>query len=192
MVDKWACLLINIQFHRGDFQLVATSIRRIFGKDLKEIRFVCNDVMRESGEYYCFILCSNYFDHLNDLKGNTEYYHIIPCCEKPNFLTHSEVDKFVSSVDTAKSPNMFKRGDLVLVKEGHMKNLHGLIIQEDKKGQYLVSFRFYLKQFVKSLPVTSMKVIDNLFKHGKFPIIKKISGRVKKPCRSSSNTSGKT
>lgn len=91
--DKWVCIEINTLFHHGDTDAVAKTIKKIFADDLKEIRFVCNDILMQSGTYYCFVLCLNYQDHIPDLKDNSAYYSIVPSCEKPNWLTTSEVDK---------------------------------------------------------------------------------------------------
>ena len=123
MSDKWACIEINTAFHHGDVQAVAKKIKEIFGKDLKEVRFVCNDVLFQSGTYYCFVLCLNYQGHVQDLKGNSIYYSVVPSCESPNWLTTFEVDQFVMSVEKSMAPENFSPGDLVQVKDGYLKNL---------------------------------------------------------------------
>jgi len=60
MTDKWICLEVSVLFHHGDIEAVARNFKKIFGEDLKEIRFVCNDVLVQSGAYYCFIFCQHY------------------------------------------------------------------------------------------------------------------------------------
>ena len=172
MVERWICLTINTSFYHGDKSAVTTELRRIFDSDLKEIRLVCNEVMWQSGEYYCFVLCSNYGNHISALKENAISFRVIPSFDSPNWLTSEEVEKFTVSVEKAGVPAELSRGDIVFVKEGYLKNLYGLVVDKDKgKGKkFRVSFHFYLKQFVASVPATSLQFVGNIFKHRKFPI----------------------
>ena len=186
MVDKWVCITVNTSFNHGDKAAVATEIKRIFGDDLKEVRLVCDEVMWQSGEYYCFVLCSNYANYISALKENALYLKVIPAFDRPNWLSHDEVDKFTLSVERAGIPTGLSKGDIVFVKEGYLKNLYGLVLGSEKsnrKGKKVrVSFHFYLKRFVSSIPVTSLQFVDNLFKHRKFPITHDdlLKGRVPK------------
>lgn len=184
MVSKWICITVSTTFHHGDKSAVATELRRVFGGDLKEIRLVCDEIMWESGEYYCFILCSNYESHISALKENALFFRVIPHFDKPNWLTHEEVDRFTSSVERAGIPIGLSKGDIVFVKEGYLKNLYGLVVscEGGKAKKIRVSFHFYLKSFVVSIPATSLQYIDNIFKHRKFPITRDdlVKGRIPK------------
>ena len=184
MVDKWICLTVSTSFHHGDKSAVATELRRIFGTDLKEIRIVCDDVMWQSGEYYCFILCSNYGNHISALKEDALFFRVIPSFDKPNYLMQEEVEGFTVSVERAGVPTELSKGDVVFVKEGYLKNLYGLVIERDKgkNKKFRISFHFYLKKFVASVPATSLQFMDNIFRHRKFPITREdlLSGKIPK------------
>lgn len=172
MVDKWICMTVNTSFHHGDKSAVTTELKRVFSDDLKEIRLVCDEVMWQSGEYYCFVLCSNYAGHIPALKENALFFKVIPSFDSPNWLSHEEVDKFTCSVERAGIPTELSKGDIVFVKEGYLKNLYGLVVgnEKGKSKKLKVSFHFYLKKFVASISPVSLQYIDNLFRHRKFPI----------------------
>lgn len=171
-MDKWVCIVVSTAYHRGDRNAITSAIERIFGKDLKEVLFVCDEVMWQSGEYYCFVLCSDYGSHIHTLKENMLFFQVVPNCDKPDFLTREDVDKFTTSVQDKNKRTEFMKGDVVVVKEGFLKNLHGLVIGKHRK-KYRVSFHFYTRKFVELLPEGYLQFMGNLFKNRRFPVTKK-------------------
>ena len=171
-MDKWVCIMASTSYHRGDRDAVTLAIERIFGDDLKEVLFVCDEVMWQSGEYYCFVLCSDYDSHVSVLKENTLFFQVVPNCERPDFLTTEDVNRFIASVQNANKRAEFVRGDIVVIKDGYLKNLCGLVMGKHKK-KYKVSFHFCTIRFVEQVPEGYLQFMGNLFKNRKFPITRK-------------------
>lgn len=169
MSGKWLCVTVGVNYYRGDKRAAIGSIKKIFGKDLKEIRVVCNETMWNSGEYYCFVLCSNYDRHIQDLKSCV-FLSVVPSYDNPNWLSLKEVNDFVCSVEKNSIPRSLFVGDIVVVKEGYLKNLYGLVLGKIGKNKYRVSFRFYLRRMIEILSINNLRLVENLFKRMKFPV----------------------
>ena len=170
-MDKWVCITVNTTYHRGDKHAVTLAIERIFGKDLKEVLFVCDEVMWQSGEYYCFIRCPNYAAHIPLLKENSLFFQVVPNCEAPSWLTKADVDKFIESVQSANKRTDYVKGDIVNIKEGYLKNLCGIVMGKHKK-KYKVSFHFCTRRLIENLAEGHLQFMGNLFRNRKFPVTK--------------------
>lgn len=183
-MDKWVCIRVSLAYHRGDRNAVTSTIERIFGKDMEEVRFVCDEIMWQSGEYYCFVKCSNYDAHIQTLKDNSLFFGVVPSCERPDWLTEDDVNQFIVSVQDAGKKADFIRGDIVNVKEGYLKNLCGLVVGRHKK-KYKVSFHFCIRRFVEYLMPDSLQYMGSLFKSKRFPVSRKSFEEGRVPCSDS-------
>lgn len=176
MSNRWLCITIGISFHHGNKESATDKIKDIFGEDLKRAIFVHNDIMWRTGEYFCFVLCANYDSHLSELRKNSAFFHVIPSIDKPGWLTLDEVRKFVSSMKSEGTRKILRKGDIVLVKSGRLKNLYGLVVRSDKKNKYKVAFRFCLKELNTTLSGNLLKFSGSIFNYRKFPVTKKGMG----------------
>ena len=172
MTDMWLCIRVNMSYHHGDRNAITSAINKIFGNDLKEMQFVCDEVMWQSGEYFCFVRCDNYAAHIQMLKDHALFFGVIPSCDKPSWLSTDDVNKFIASVQKSTSHEKFTRGDIVSVREGYLKDLYGLIIGKHRK-KYKISFHFFIRQFIEHLPADSLQFTGNLFKDKRFPITRR-------------------
>ena len=171
-MEKWVCITVSTDYHRGDRKAATSLIERIFGEDLKEVLFVCDEVMWKSEEYYCFVRCDNYSNHTSTLRENSLFFHVVPSCDKPDLMTTEDVNKFIHSVQNANKRDEFFRGDIVTIKEGYLKNLCGLVIGRHKK-KYRVSFHFCTKKFVEQIPEGYLQFMGSLFKNKRFPVTRR-------------------
>lgn len=174
---KWVCIIVSRSYRRGDRDAITTAIKRIFGDDLKEVLFVCDEVMWQSGEYYCFVRCDDYSSHISQLRENSLFFQVVPKYDKPNFLSTEDVENFIESVKKSGNKADFARGDVVVIKEGYLKGLCGLVMDRHscskKQNKYKVSFHFCTKSFVEVLPKSCLQFLCNLFTNKKFPVTKK-------------------
>ena len=165
MLDGWICLMVNAVFKHGEKDAVEREISSIFGKDLLDTRVVCNDAMRSStGEYYLFVRCLNWEDHADRLERSSAVVSVVPSYGNPHLFTESEIRAFsVSTVE--KKPGRFRRGDMVLVREGYLKNLYGVVESQVSEKRCRVAFSFHLRKFLENIPVTWMKKVANIFEN---------------------------
>jgi transcription antitermination factor NusG len=167
---KWIALMISVSFRHGDKESLVGEIKAIFGNDLVEIRIVEDEVMRESGEYYCFVRIKEYDSHRDSLMDSTAVCRVVPVYDRPYEFTKEEVDEFGVSADSDGVPDGFEVGDMVLICNGELKGLHGIITKQAENSHYVVAFRMCIRSFNKIIPVEDMSFVDNVFKHLKFPV----------------------
>ena len=163
MSDMWLCVSVGVSLYHGNRDAVERKVRDIFGEDLREIRFVCNDVMWSSGEYFIFVLCSDYENHIPSLKRESAYLKVVPSVDHPSWISPEEVSKFTRSVKTENS-SVLSRGDIVLVKNGHLKNLFGIVTKKSPRRRYVTLFRLCTRKIVASLHENDLQKVGNVLK----------------------------
>ncbi len=161
MKDQWIVLMVNASFHHGDKNAVLQEIKCIFRDDLLEVRVVTDEIMEVSGEYYCFVRCYNYSQHIEDLVRSIAIARVVPSYENPDFLAEEDIAGFAVSIDERDAPSDFTYGDIVLVTENYLKNLYG-VITEPGARKCKVFFRLHMRTFISSISVTSLKWCGNV------------------------------
>jgi len=169
VAGPWICLVVSSLFQGGNKKALAAELCRVFGDDLDELRVVCDDQMEASGEYYSFIKCSNYHEHLDDVIASHAVASVVLSYEQPSYLSDAEVDEFVASVNVTKAARVFCMGDMVKVTEGVMSGLNGIVVDPAADVCH-VAFRIYTRRFTEEISVTSLEYVDNVFLHMKFPV----------------------
>lgn len=168
MAGKWICLMISTSFHHGDKEAIGRDIGRIFGDDLIEIRIVCDEAMEASGEYYGFVCCENYIDHIDELVNSAAVLRVVPSYNSPHIFTVKEIEQFGNSVVESQTPGDFIYGDIVMVKMSYLQNLYGMVVNPGAK-KCTVLFRLYTDAFIKKIPVTCLEWVDNLLEKMAIP-----------------------
>lgn len=173
--DNWVCLMISATFKHGNLTTAEREIRRIFGRDLKEIKTVWNEALMESGGYYCLVLCSDYSAHIQELKVCAPDICVLESVDDPKWLSKREVDEFVASSSVSQESTSLRIGDIVLVSDGYLKNLYGLVY--GKKGKRCcISFKTHLRTFTENIATKSLKVVGNFFQRRRFPVLSNKDG----------------
>ena len=168
---EWICLMVNGTFHHGDRKAALDQITAALEGDILEKKVVCNDHMATStGEYYVFIRCKDYHSHLETLKRNAAIASVVPSFENPHLFTTKEIQVFAGSAATSDKPEELRDGDMVLVKEGYLKNLYGVVDGERDGKKHRVSFSFHLRKFSENLTVTSLQFVGNVFDRSRKPV----------------------
>jgi hypothetical protein len=163
MSDVWLCISVGVSLYHGNRDAVERKLRDIFGKDLREVRFVCNDVMWSSGEYFIFVLCSNYESHISSLKRESAYLKVVPSVDRPSWISPEEVNKFTRSVK-AEDSSVLGKGDIVRVKNGHLKNLFGIVLKKSPRNRYSTLFRLCTRKILASLHENNLQKVGNILK----------------------------
>lgn len=170
MEGQWICLTISSSFHRGDKDAVASEVQRIFGEDLREARIVCDEAMEQTGEFFTLVCCTNYFEHVNELKDSAAVLRVVPSYGDPAFLTPKDVESFSQSVEEEPPTEDFIYGDMVIIKDEvkpkglqYLSGLYGLVVGYGKRpGWMKVYFRFETRSFEYIIASTSLKFCGNV------------------------------
>lgn len=169
MDNQWICLMVSSTLPHKDNKLITKELSVIFGSDLVDHRVVCDTGMLASGEYYLFVRCANYRDHLDTLNKHTFVTNVVPSRESPHYFSDKEVKEFAVSVGRKVTPTSdFNKGDVVLVRDGYLRGLYG-VVQGQSGKKCRVFFSFYVRRFTENLRVTLLEFIGNVSKY-EFPV----------------------
>ena len=169
-MDKvWICLMVSRTLLHDDVNAISQELKLLFGSDLFGYKVVWNEHMAESGEYYLFVHCGNYWDHAEAIEKSHYVTGIVPSKESPHHFNRNEISEFLASVGHKEVKDEgFDNGDVVLVKTGYLKGLYGIVIKSLTHKKCKVFFSLYVRQFSKSLCVTSLEYIGKVSGY-KFP-----------------------
>jgi transcription antitermination factor NusG len=160
---KWLCVTMKASFQHGDRKAALRELEAVFGGDLEEVRSVCNESMAGStDEYYVFVRCKEYQSHVEALSRTSAVVGVVPSYDNPHHFSTKEVEEFAGSVERKDKVRAFERGDMVVVKEGHLKGLYGVVCGKASKRQLKVAFSFYLGMFMETLSVTRLEYVANV------------------------------
>ena len=160
--------MVNATFHHGEMEAVTSELGRIFGDDLEEVRLVCDDVMEQSGEYYCFLRCDNYLQHVDGLVESPAIARVVPSYQEPSLLSDVEVQAFAASAEEYELPGDFAYGDIVRITTGVLEGLVGLVIEPGEK-RCKVLIRLFMKSMTRSMPATSIELVSNVLTQTAIP-----------------------
>ena len=181
MDAKWICLTISSAFHHGDEESVILEIQRIFGDDFRESIIVCGDEFKKTGEFYFFVLCTEYQNHISGLRDSAAVLGVVPSYNKPDILSRKEVDVFKESVDKKLPSEKLIYCDMVKVNKKvnpkslqYLSGLHGLVVGYGKRpGTVRVYFRFKTNSFMYVIASTSLEFLGNILQSIRIPPFKR-------------------
>lgn len=168
-MESWFCLQINSSSHYGKSNIVVEELEKILscGKNRPKFIVIEDPEIKKSGEYMIFVSSGSFLGKKEEIL---RFSAVLRCVEnqgKPYCFTDSEVKKFVSSVEKTGSETKFVKGDVVLVKDGYLKNLHGLVCGKNRDGSKIrVKFRFYIRDIMQEFIPKQLKreksIYDNM------------------------------
>ena len=171
MDDVWVCVLVSPSLYRKGEKALEIEMGRIFGDDLREIRAVKdNDDVSEVEEYYSFVKCISYHDHIDSLVRSMVVRGVLDTYDNPTFLSESDVIQFVGDVEAETTPLTLTVGDIVEVKDGYLSGLTGIVSKVLGAGKFYVFFSFHIRNLYEEFHISSLTLIDNVFCHLKSPV----------------------
>ena len=178
MGDHWYCFLIDGHKTRGisDLEVVIKKeVANIFGDDLVDVCIIGERVTAENfevrSESYFFVKCKNYTDHVSRVKKSSIISFVLPSIDNPTEVPDNEVDSFIKTVsDKHSDASELNFGDTVLVKEGYLEGLYGIVLRRKKSEQYEVYFSFYTREFSDVLMRSNLVWSGTIFKHIREPV----------------------
>lgn len=182
MSGNWYCFLLDGQHLRGHSkEFITKEIRKIFDKDYCNVIILDNehtDNFDSLSENYIFVCCKNYNNYINKIKQSDLISLVLPSTENPSVVSDDEVSKFIETTETIEEKRAIEVGSIVKVRDGHLKNLYGVIKRVFKtKDACEVFFRLYTKTFLKKIPKSNLTCVDSFFKYVKFPIHKSVKSK---------------
>jgi len=173
-MGRWICAHVDSKLmKRGNApKLIRADLEKIFGQDLHGIVVVGGNLTPdyfESGiEDYVFVKCSNYFDHIAGLRRSKTITGVLEDFDHPNFCDEAEIEKFARSVGPIERD--FQYGDVVLVREGYLKGLRGVVVRLARRGFFQVFFRLYTRSFMEVLNASNLVFELNIVDKFRFPV----------------------
>ena len=162
---EWVCLMVDGLSRDRDAASVEREVSSAFGEDALELRSVCTEGMASStGEYYLFVRCKEYHSHLERLTRSSAVVSAVPSFENPHWFGTAEVEAFEGSACRKERPGRLDRGDMVLVKDGYLKGLYGVVAGRADGRRYKVVFSFYLRRFSENMSVTALGFVGNVLR----------------------------
>lgn len=163
MDNVWICLMVSRTLPHDDDKAVLRELTVVFGRDLLGHKIVCNEKIADSGEYYLFVRCGNYWDHVEALNRCHFVTGVIPSRDSPHHFSTREISEFLSSAGQKETVNgCLASGDVVLVKDGYLKGLYGVVTKELPRKKFKVFFSFYVRQFSEALRESSLEFIGKV------------------------------
>jgi len=166
----WLCFIISPTYCRKGSDAVLEEMRRIFGKNLLDVRFVDEGDEWASEGGYCFLKCLDYEGHVPSLRSSLAVVGVLHSYETPEYLTDEEIASFYGHIVDDKRADRLYRGDIVVVTAGYLSGLVGIINGIVRLNVYRVVFKFYIRSFEERLSEDRLLFVDNLFRHIKRPV----------------------
>jgi len=160
----WYCLVINSSTHHGNSDKVVSEITSVLKAATSEI-FVINDKeLMKTGEYFIFAEGKNVLKKKDELVKLAGVIRIISVGEQPYAFTEKEVSSFTRSIEKKDKITTFKKGDVVFIKEGSLKNLFGLVCGI-QKTRVKILMRFSVRNFFVYLEPKVLKREKSIFEN---------------------------
>lgn len=159
----WICLMVSKSLDYKDSKAIEKELSLMFGEDLIDYKVGCNDDLTQSGEYYLFVRCYNYWSHSEAVLKNHFVTSVVPSHDNPHNFSPKEITSFLSSIGHKEQQNsQLENGDVVLIKNGYLKGLYGIVTKMLSAKKYRIFFSFYVRQFSENFSVTDIEFIGKV------------------------------
>lgn len=163
MEKFWIGLMVGRMILHKDEKAISNELAIIFGDDLCEWKVVCNDQMEATGEYYLFVKCVDYWKHIPAINKSHYVKSIIPSMDNPHRFSDKEINDFLASAGKKEETKAsFANCDVVIVKDGYLKGLYGIVVKSLPCKKFKVFFSFYVRQFYEVIGISSLEFIGKV------------------------------
>jgi len=164
---EWYCLIINSTSHYGKSNIVVEEIEGIFSKSKEKPQFIVieDKEIKKTGEYMIFVCSPDFQSKKEQIVRLSSVVRIIENDGISYRFSDSEVKKFTKSIEKNGADMRFKKGDVVFVRDGYLKNLYGLVTGKNRDGSKIkVLFKFHVRSFIRELNPKDLRLEKNIFK----------------------------
>lgn len=160
--NHWYCVVISSTAYYGKTDLVIEELKSVLFPSAAEILVVNDPEIMKTGEYFVFVSSKNFLKKKEDICKLSCVIRIQSSGDSPYRFSDKEVSGFVKSIEKKDEVASFKRGDVVVVKNGYLKNLFG-IVSHNTKGKVRVMFRFHVRDFYEEFEPKDLKYDKSIF-----------------------------
>lgn len=160
--QMWIAFLLQDRFASDiEKENLKKDIMKKFNRNEEDICYIPYDI--NSGLTYYFFV--KQYDSYNDLRQIWQSY-IYTFEPLNNHIKITEI-QFLDMMRHVKKyqHGVIKYGDLVLIEKGCYNKLYGIVLRQNRNGNYDIGLKFRFGTIVKSFSIDQIKVIDNIFKH---------------------------
>lgn len=175
MKKVWYCALIDKSNTRNIKNLnifMEKKLQSIFKDDFHDIYIIGEQLTEKEfdiqSENYFFFSCSNYSKYVEKLLKCKEISIVLPSTSNPDEVSYEDITSFSEKI-SQKNQKKIEIGDIVNIKSGFYKNLHGIVLYFEDEYSY-ISFYLYTTRFIEKLLNTNLLSVGNIFESIKFPI----------------------
>lgn len=162
MGKTYFCVSAFASSHNRRRDIVVMELKKILCDKNAEFVIVDDADLLATGEFYIFV-CSDAFASKHPMISSLQAVSFVHCSQgKPFLFPESEVKKFIKDVEVGHSVEGFSEGDVVCVRRGYLKNLHG-IIKSSVGNKSKVFFKIHTRSFTETLNNSWIKKTGNLF-----------------------------
>lgn len=173
------CLNINIKQIRKatSVESVRRHLAGLFGDDLIDFvvvgDWISDDSVESCGDSYVFIKTCNYHSHVKALRASRMVSGVLDSYDAPIYVDEQDVVVFREKMAVERmDPLTFHFGDVVKVREGYLKGLHGVVCDPTTHKTCNVLFKFFTRSILQKLSVKNIELKGSVFDHIKFPVTK--------------------
>jgi len=168
MEGGWICLVLSSSFAKKDDSVVRAQMGDVFGDDFQEL-LIPDDGADEDMGSYCFVRCGDYASHINSVATCAGIVGVLPSIEDPAILPDEEVEKFVQGPDPEPIPGL-SFGDVVVVLDGYLSDLQGIVTGITSDGRYQVWFKMNTRSFCGLIYRHDLDHVSNMFSKLRVPV----------------------
>lgn len=159
---KWYCVVISSTAYYGKTESVVEELKGVLHPNISDIVVVNEPEIVKTGEYFIFVSSKNFLKKKESVEKLSCVLRIQSSGNTPYCFSDKDVSGFLGSIEKKGKCVEFKKGDVVMVREGYLKNLFGLVCG-NKNGKVNVLFRFYVRDFKELLDGKNLKYDKNIF-----------------------------
>ena len=148
--------------HHGKTESVIEELKSVLYPGVTEIVVVNDPEILKTGEYFVFLSSKNFLKKKDDIVKLSSVLRVESRGETPYRFSDKEVSGFVKSIEKQDQSVPLKKGDVVVVREGYLKNLFGLVCG-NKGGKVKVLFKFHVRKFHELLDSKILKREKSIF-----------------------------
>lgn len=162
MAEPYYCVSVFASAHNRRRDIVIMELKKILSDKNAEFVVVDDADILSTGEFYVFVRSEN-FESKHPMVSALQAVSFVHCIQgKPYRFQESEVKKFFKDVEVGHSKEGIQEGDIVCVRRGYLKNLHG-IVKSVETNKCKVFFFFHTRSFIENINKSWINKTGNVF-----------------------------